>query len=100
MDDSSAYNKKPSILVFGIGQKEYYATHQCFLFKHSLYLLVWNITERDPGIDDLKPWLNNIAVQAPGSSGTFLDEMSEEDQRSGIVDILLHKVAELFQHYD
>ena len=104
MDDSSAYSKKPSILVFGIGQKEYYATHQCFLFKHSLYLLVWNITERDAGIDDLKPWLNNIAARAPGSSviivGTFLDEVSEEDRRSGIVDILLRKVAELSRQYD
>ena len=24
------------------GQEEYYATHQCFLTKRSLYLLVWN----------------------------------------------------------
>ena len=88
------------------GQKEYYATHQCFLFKHSLYLLAWNITERDTGIDDLKPWLNNIAARAPGSSaiivGTFLDEVSEEDRRSGIVDIhsLLYKAAELSRQYD
>ena len=64
---------------------------------------MWNITERDAGIDDLKPWLNNIAARAPGSSviivGTFLDEVSEEDRRSGIVD-LLRKVAELSRQYD
>ena len=65
---------------------------------------MWNIVERDAGIDDLKPWLNNISAQAPGSSviiiGTFLDKGFEEDQRSGIVDILLYKVAKLAGQYD
>ena len=86
------------------GQEEYYATHQCFLSKHSLYLLVWNVTEGDVGIDDLEPWLSNISARAPGSPviivGTFLDKVSEEDRRSGIVDGLLHKVAKFTQKYD
>ena len=86
------------------GQREYYATNQCFLSKYSLCLLVWNIIEGDGGIDDLKPWLNTISARAPGSPviivGTFLDKVSEEDRRSGILDGLLQKVAELTQQYD
>ena len=58
-----------------------------FLSKHSLYLLVWNVTEGEPGIADLKPWLNNISVRAPNSCvivvGTFLDRVSEKDRQSG-----------------
>ena len=86
------------------GQREYYATYQCFLSKNSLYLLVWNITEGVAGIDDLEPWLSNISARAPGSPviivGTFLDKVSEEDRRSGILDGLLHKVAKLAQQFD
>ena len=90
-----AYNKKTfhfSIWDFA-GQEEYYATHQCFLSKRSLYLLVWNVTEGDAGVADLKPWLNNISVQAPNSCvivvGTFLDKVSEEDRQSGKIDAML-----------
>ena len=103
---SPAYSKKTfhfSIWDFA-GQKEYYATHQCFLSQNSLYLLVWNITEGEAGIDDLEPWLNNISARAPGSSviivGTFLDKVPEEDRKSGVLDDLLHKIAELTQQYD
>ena len=103
---SPAYSKKTfhfSIWDFA-GQKEYYATHQCFLSQNSLYLLVWNVTEGDAGIDDLEPWLNNISARAPGSSviivGTFLDKVSEGDRRSGILDGLLHKIAELAQQFN
>ena len=102
---SPAYSKKTfhfSIWDFA-GQKEYYATHQCFLSQKSLYLLVWNITEAD-GINDLEPWLNNISARAPGSPviivGTFLDKVPEEDRKSGMLDDLLRKVAELTQQYD
>ena len=100
-----AYNRKTfyfSIWDFA-GQEEYYATHQCFLSKHSLYLLVWNVTEGDAGIVDLKLWLNNISARAPNSHiiivGTFLDKVSEEDRRSGKLDDLLQKVAELAEQY-
>ena len=103
---SPAYSKKTfhfSIWDFA-GQKEYYATHQCFLSQNSLYLLVWNVTEGDAGIADLEPWLNNISARAPGSSviivGTFLDKVSEENRRSGILDGLLHKIAELTQQFN
>ena len=100
-----ANNKKTfhfSIWDFA-GQEEYYATHQCFLSKRSLYLLVWNVTEGDAGVADLKPWLNNISVRAPDSCiivvGTFLDKVSEEDRQSGKIDDLLRKVEELTRQY-
>ena len=86
-----------------VGQEEYYATYQCFLSKRSLYLLVWNVTEGDAGVADLKPWLNNISVRAPDSCvivvGTFLDKVSEEDRQSGKIDDLLRKVEELTRQY-
>ena len=100
-----AYNRKTfhfNIWDFA-GQEEYYATHQCFLSKRSLYLLVWNVTEGDAGVADLKPWLNNISVRAPDSCiivvGTFLDKVSEEDRQSGKIDDLLRKVEELTRQY-
>ena len=100
-----AHNKKTfhfTIWDFA-GQEEYYATHQCFLSKRSLYLLVWNVTEGDAGVADLKPWLNSISVRAPDSCvivvGTFLDMVSEEDRQSGKIDELLRKVEELTRQY-
>ena len=102
---SPSYIKKTfhfSIWDFA-GQEEYYATHQCCLSNRSLYLLVWNVTEGDAGVADLKPWLNNISVRAPDSCiivvGTFLDEVSEEDRQSGKLDDLLRKVEELTRQY-
>ena len=59
------------------GQEEYYATHQVFLSKRSLYLAVWNVMEEKAGIAELKPWLNNIISRVPESRiiivGTHLD---------------------------
>lgn len=61
------------------GQTEYYATHQYFLSPRSLYLVVWNLTRGEPGVDELRQWLVNIQAQAPGSPviivGTHLDEI-------------------------
>ena len=102
---SPAYSKKTfhfRIWDFA-GQKEYYATHQCFLSQSSLYLLVWNVTEGDAGIYDLKPLLNNISLRAPNSCvivvGTFLDQVSEEDRQEGKLQNLLEKVNELTMQY-
>ena len=44
------------------GQEVYYATHQCFLSRNTLYLVVWNMTEGEQGIDYLRPWLLNVQV--------------------------------------
>jgi GTPase SAR1 family protein len=44
------------------GQREYYATHQYFLSKRSLYLVVWRIPDGQRGINEILHWLVNIQV--------------------------------------
>ena len=96
--------KKPfhfSIWDFS-GLSEYYATHQCFLSQHSLYLLVFNLTDGEAGVEELKPWLNNLALRAPQSCvlivGTHLDEVPAEEREE--IDALLHKVGRLAESYN
>ena len=98
---SPGINRK--LFIFNIwdfaGQEEYYATHQCFLSKRSLYLLVWNIMEGEEGIADLKPWMSNISLRAPGSTvvivATFLDKVPESARKSGRVKELCQQVQKL-----
>uniref|UniRef100_A0A1X7UGT6 non-specific serine/threonine protein kinase n=1 Tax=Amphimedon queenslandica TaxID=400682 RepID=A0A1X7UGT6_AMPQE len=89
-----------SIWDFG-GVEKYYATHQCFLSERSMYLLLWNVQHGEEGIQELKPWLDAIALRAPRSCvlivGTHLDCVEESDRPE--VDKLLGKVAELAQTY-
>ena len=89
-----------SIWDFG-GQEEYYATHQCFLSQRSLYLLLFNLKKGEEGIQELKPWLNNIALRAPKSCiiivGTHLDEV-KDDERDDVFK-LLNRVGELATAY-
>ncbi|XP_035686272.1 leucine-rich repeat serine/threonine-protein kinase 1-like isoform X3 [Branchiostoma floridae] len=63
------------------GQREYYATHQYFLSKRSLYLACWKITDGEKGIEDLQQWLINIQARAPDSPviivGTHYDEFKK-----------------------
>ncbi|CAH1229976.1 ANK3 [Branchiostoma lanceolatum] len=63
------------------GQREYYATHQYFLSKRSLYLACWKITDGEVGIEDLQQWLINIQARAPDSPviivGTHYDEFKK-----------------------
>ncbi|XP_066583862.1 leucine-rich repeat serine/threonine-protein kinase 1 [Prorops nasuta] len=49
------------------GQREYYATHQYFLSKRSLYLVVWRITDGFKGVSEIFQWLVNIQSRAPSS---------------------------------
>ena len=90
-----------SIWDFG-GQEEYYATHQCFLSQRSLYLLLFNLLHGDKGVEELRPWLNNLALRAPRSCviiiGTHLDKV--EDDKRGEIDALLHRVGTLAASYD
>ena len=71
------------------GQEVYYATHQCFLTKNTLYILVFNITLGEDAILHLQPWLLNIQARAPNSPviivGTHLDEI--RDDQSAVEDI-------------
>eukprot|EP00118_Oscarella_pearsei_P021713 m.246155 g.246155 ORF g.246155 m.246155 type:complete len:2655 (+) comp40258_c0_seq14:80-8044(+) len=59
------------------GQEEYYATHQCFLSRRSLYLVLWNLRDGVQGVRELSGWLSNIQARAPGCPviivGTHLD---------------------------
>ena len=90
-----------SIWDFG-GQEEYYATHQCFLSQRSLYLLLFNLKDGDKGVEELKPWLNNIALRAPRSCviiiGTHLDEVPDDKREE--IDALLHRVGSLAATYN
>ena len=85
-----------SIWDFG-GQEDYYSTHQCFLSQRTLYLLLFNLKDGEKGVQELKPWLNNIALHAPHSLviivGTHLDEFANKER--GEVDVLVHKVQQL-----
>ncbi|KAH6928290.1 hypothetical protein HPB50_013953 [Hyalomma asiaticum] len=63
------------------GQKEYYATHQYFLSKRSLYLVVWRITDGERGVQGIHQWLINIQARAPNAPvlvvGTHQDLVKE-----------------------
>ena len=63
------------------GQEEYYATHQCFLTKRSLYILVWNVQDGEEGLLSLRPWLENIEGRAPQSPviviATHIDSLTQ-----------------------
>ncbi|XP_055377695.1 leucine-rich repeat serine/threonine-protein kinase 1 [Condylostylus longicornis] len=63
------------------GQKEYYATHQYFLSKRSLYLVLWKITDGQKGLKEVLQWLGNIQTRACNSPvvivGTHLDEVGK-----------------------
>ncbi|CAB0014704.1 unnamed protein product [Nesidiocoris tenuis] len=73
-------NNVPITWDFG-GQREYYATHQYFLSKRSLYLVVWKIPDGQKGISEILQWLVNIQARAPNSPvlivGTHYDMMQE-----------------------
>ena len=90
-----------NIWDFG-GREEYYATHQCFLSQRSLYLLLFNLLHGDKGVEELRPWLSNIALRAPRSCviiiGTHLDEV--QDDKRGEIDALLHRVGTLAISYN
>ncbi|XP_011493971.1 PREDICTED: leucine-rich repeat serine/threonine-protein kinase 1 [Ceratosolen solmsi marchali] len=49
------------------GQREYYVTHQYFLSKRSLYLVVWRIIDGFKGVNEIFQWLVNIQSRAPNS---------------------------------
>ena len=67
------------------GQDEFQPTHQCFLSKRSIYLVLWNLTYKEKGIDELKGWLLNIQARAPNAPvlivGTHLDQLSKAEKQ-------------------
>ena len=112
--DVSEWQYKPGILTtkrsfsfsiwdFG-GQEVYYATHQCFLSQRSLYLLLFNLKHGEKGVQELKPWLNNIALRAPKSCiiivGTHLDEVREDERKRGTVERLQEMACNIVKEYN
>ena len=84
------------------GQEEYYIIHQCFLSHRTLYLLLFNLKHGDKGVEELRPWLNSLALRAPQSLviiiGIHLDEVPDEDREE--IDALLHRVGTLATSYN
>ena len=88
------------------GQEEYYATHQVFLSKRSLYLAVWNVLDERKGIEELRPWLNNIISQTPESRiiivGTHFDrlisELGSRERANAKCDEYRHQLNQIIEH--
>lgn len=84
------------------GPEEYYAIHQCFLSKRSLYLLVWNVQDGEAGVRGLKTWLENIEAHAPKSSviiiGTQMN-ISNDLQRGRVKGRFTRIINELYVNY-
>lgn len=63
------------------GQKEYYSTHQYFLSKRSLYLVVWKMVDGEKAVEGIQQWLVNIQARAANSPviivGTHQDLVKE-----------------------
>ncbi|XP_028164482.1 uncharacterized protein LOC114355710 [Ostrinia furnacalis] len=65
------------------GQQEYYATHQYFLSRRSLYLVVWKATDGRNGLAGAIEWLRSIQARAPGSPvimvATHYDQVANDN---------------------
>lgn len=61
------------------GQREYYSTHQYFLNRRALYLVLWKIGDGEEAYSLLDNWLINIQARALNATvilvGTFLDQI-------------------------
>ena len=81
------------------GQQEYYTTHQYFLSKRSLYLVLWKIVDGEKGINEIQQWLINIQARAPNSPviiiGTHHDAINSQFPPS-FSDYLQSKIKERF----
>ena len=84
------------------GPEEYYAIHQCFLSKRSLYMLVWNVQDEEAGVRGLKTWLENIEAHAPKSSviivGTQMN-ITNESQRRRVKGRFTRLINDLYVNY-
>ncbi|XP_048577768.1 leucine-rich repeat serine/threonine-protein kinase 1 isoform X2 [Nematostella vectensis] len=97
--DASRPSIKFSTWDFG-GQREYYATHQCFLSHRSLYIAMWKLTDGEKGVIDIEPWLLNIQARAPDSPvlivGTHYDMLTAEERRSDLLPTLQAMIKERY----
>ena len=107
--DMSHWTYRPSLMKknfhFNVwefkGKEEHHTTQECFLSQNSLYLLLFNLKLGDKGVEELRPWLNNIALRAPHSCviivGTHLDKVPIEER--GEVHALLVRVNAMAAFY-
>jgi serine/threonine protein kinase/GTPase SAR1 family protein len=81
------------------GQQEYYTTHQYFLSRRSLYLVLWKIADGEKGINEIQQWLINIQARAANSPvlivGTHQDVATAQFPPS-FSDYLQNKIRERF----
>ena len=54
-------NIKASVWDFA-GQNEYYHSHHYFLSKRAIFLVVWNMSEGEKGLESLELWLKSISI--------------------------------------
>ena len=92
------------------GQELFYTTHQFFLSKNSIHLLLFNLTDKFME-NELFFWLNSIQYRAPGSKviiiGTHMDTidpklMEEEinmisNKIKNIYDKIISNISEKLQ---
>lgn len=59
----------------------YYSTHQYFLSRRSLYVVVWRVPDGVAGLAGIQHWLVSIQARAPNSPviivGTHYDTVAE-----------------------
>mmetsp|Transcript_13456 Transcript_13456/g.18567 ORF Transcript_13456/g.18567 Transcript_13456/m.18567 type:complete len:864 (+) Transcript_13456:1-2592(+) len=86
------------------GQEIYYATHQFFMSKRCVYLLVWNLAT-DPDKSKIEFWLHSIKARAKSVSvfivGTHLDHPKLNNEvATYIIKRLEKKYKAMFQSLD
>lgn len=57
-------------------QEQYYATHQCFYSKRSLYLVVFRLADGEKGVNEVDEWMRNIQVSGWGLAGEVAEVLS------------------------
>ncbi|CAI5438648.1 unnamed protein product [Caenorhabditis angaria] len=86
------------------GHREYYATHQYFLSKRSLSLIIWKITDGEEAFTQLDNWLINIQARAPNSTvilvGTHLDQVAHSKLPSTFIEEIETKVRNRYMISD
>jgi serine/threonine protein kinase/GTPase SAR1 family protein len=68
------------------GQRVYYATHTFFMTSESLYLLCWDVRQRDAdAVASLSFWLQSVRARAPDSPvvliATHIDHIKQKQER-------------------
>ncbi|CAB3410737.1 unnamed protein product [Caenorhabditis bovis] len=88
------------------GQREYYATHQYFISKRLLSIVLWKVTDGDEALSQIDYWLTNIHARAPNSTvlliGTNCDQIGANSNKfpAGYVEEMENKVRSRYMISD